>query len=299
MSTRRGMGRGLAAILPESGIGDPDYREVPVDLIRPNPDQPRRTVDPATISALAESIAEAGVIQPLIVRPLPDGRYELIAGERRWRAAREAGLDAGSRRRPRRGRGATDADGADRERRPRGPQSGGRGASLRRPGRGPRPLEGGAGPPPRPQPRGDLQPDPAPRPPGQRAGVARERRAHRGSRPGDPAGEGRGCASRARPRGRPPGLVGAGDRAPGEGRGAARQGGPASRPGSGARPRRGGVGEGARHRRQGERGSPRPPRRAPLRRPRASCSPSQRRRAAEQPQGASGSIRPASPSARS
>jgi len=93
VSSRRGMGRGLAAILPESGIGDPDYREIPTDLIRPNPDQPRRTVDPATISALAESIAEAGVIQPLIVRPLPDGRYELIAGERRWRAAREAGLD--------------------------------------------------------------------------------------------------------------------------------------------------------------------------------------------------------------
>jgi ParB family chromosome partitioning protein len=88
------MGRGLAAILPESGIGDPDYREIPVDLIRPNPDQPRRSVDPATISALAESIGEAGVIQPLVVRPLPDGRYELIAGERRWRAAREAGLAA-------------------------------------------------------------------------------------------------------------------------------------------------------------------------------------------------------------
>jgi ParB family transcriptional regulator, chromosome partitioning protein len=87
------MGRGLAAILPETGPGEPSYREVPVDLIRPNPDQPRRAFDPDTISALAESIGEAGVIQPLIVRPLPDGRYELIAGERRWRAAREAGLD--------------------------------------------------------------------------------------------------------------------------------------------------------------------------------------------------------------
>jgi ParB family chromosome partitioning protein len=62
-------------------------------MIRPNPEQPRRAFDPETISALAESITEAGVIQPLIVRPLPDGRYELIAGERRWRAAREAGLD--------------------------------------------------------------------------------------------------------------------------------------------------------------------------------------------------------------
>ena len=90
---RRGMGRGLAAILPETGIGEPDFREVPVALIRPNPDQPRRTFDPEAISALAESISAAGVIQPLIVRPLNDGRYELIAGERRWRAAREAKLE--------------------------------------------------------------------------------------------------------------------------------------------------------------------------------------------------------------
>jgi ParB family chromosome partitioning protein len=94
MSGQRGIGRGLAAILPETGPGEPDYREVPTNLIRPNPNQPRRRIEPASISALAESIAEAGVIQPLIVRPLPDGRYELIAGERRWRAAREAGLAA-------------------------------------------------------------------------------------------------------------------------------------------------------------------------------------------------------------
>jgi len=93
VSTRRGIGRGLAAILPETVAEDPAFREVPVDLIRPNPDQPRRSIDPDTIGALAESIGEAGVIQPLIVRPLPDGRYELIAGERRWRAAREAGLE--------------------------------------------------------------------------------------------------------------------------------------------------------------------------------------------------------------
>ena len=93
MSSRRGIGRGLAAILPETGPGDPAYREVPVDLIRPNPEQPRRSFDPEALAALAGSVAEAGVIQPLILRPLPDGRYELIAGERRWRAAREAGLE--------------------------------------------------------------------------------------------------------------------------------------------------------------------------------------------------------------
>ncbi len=93
MTNQRGIGRGLAAILPETTAGDVDYRELPVGLIRPNPDQPRRRVEPGSIAALAESISEAGVIQPLIVRPLPDGRYELIAGERRWRAAREAGLE--------------------------------------------------------------------------------------------------------------------------------------------------------------------------------------------------------------
>ena len=93
MAPNRGMGRGLAAILPETGIGEPDFREIPVAMIRPNPDQPRRRFDPEAIAALAASIAEAGVIQPLIVRPLADGRYELIAGERRWRAAREAKLE--------------------------------------------------------------------------------------------------------------------------------------------------------------------------------------------------------------
>ncbi len=90
--TGRGMGRGLAAILPESASTEPELRHLPVDLIRPNPAQPRTRFDPASIERLAASLAEAGVVQPLIVRPLGDGRYELIAGERRWRAAREAGL---------------------------------------------------------------------------------------------------------------------------------------------------------------------------------------------------------------
>jgi len=93
MSDRRGMGRGLAAILPQSGPGDPAFREVPIEMISPNPDQPRRRFDPDSLAALTESIADAGLIQPLLVRPLADGRYELIAGERRWRAAREAGLE--------------------------------------------------------------------------------------------------------------------------------------------------------------------------------------------------------------
>jgi ParB family transcriptional regulator, chromosome partitioning protein len=90
--TRRGIGRGLAAIIPETEAEGPELRDLPLDLIRPNPDQPRTRFDPASISSLAASIADAGMVQPLIVRPLRDGRYELIAGERRWRAAREAGI---------------------------------------------------------------------------------------------------------------------------------------------------------------------------------------------------------------
>jgi ParB family transcriptional regulator, chromosome partitioning protein len=89
-----GIGRGLEAILPEQAVSEgAELRELPIELIRPNPRQPRKRFDPDSISTLAESIAAAGVVQPLIVRPLPDGRHELIAGERRWRAAREAGLE--------------------------------------------------------------------------------------------------------------------------------------------------------------------------------------------------------------
>ena len=91
---KRGMGRGLAAILPQPGdISEPALRHVPIELVVPSPGQPRRRFDPESISALAESLSSAGVIQPLIVRPLTDGRYEIIAGERRWRAATEAGLE--------------------------------------------------------------------------------------------------------------------------------------------------------------------------------------------------------------
>ena len=89
---KRGMGRGLAAILPETPDQAAELRELPVEVIRPNPDQPRTRFDPESITELAHSIATAGVVQPLIVRPLASGQYELVAGERRWRAAREAGL---------------------------------------------------------------------------------------------------------------------------------------------------------------------------------------------------------------
>ena len=87
------MGRGLAAILPEPAAGETELRELEVAEITPNPDQPRKRFDPEAISQLAESVAAAGVIQPVVVRPLANGRYELIVGERRWRAAQEAGLE--------------------------------------------------------------------------------------------------------------------------------------------------------------------------------------------------------------
>ncbi len=93
-SGRRGIGRGLAAILPEAEATDAgELRELPVTLIKPNPSQPRTKFDEEALAALAASIEATGVVQPLLVRPLPDGSYELVAGERRWRAARQAGLD--------------------------------------------------------------------------------------------------------------------------------------------------------------------------------------------------------------
>jgi ParB family chromosome partitioning protein len=92
---KRGMGRGLAAILPESAPGEDvgDLRELPVGLIKPNPKQPRTNFDPEALAGLATSIESSGVVQPILVRPLHDGSYELIAGERRWRAAQQAGLE--------------------------------------------------------------------------------------------------------------------------------------------------------------------------------------------------------------
>jgi ParB family chromosome partitioning protein len=92
--TKRGIGRGLAAILPEAtATGAGELLELPVELIKPNPDQPRTQFDPEALAALAASIEASGVVQPLLVRPLSDGSYELVAGERRWRAAQQAGLE--------------------------------------------------------------------------------------------------------------------------------------------------------------------------------------------------------------
>ena len=96
MSTsRRGMGRGLAAILSVSEAGDPagaELREVAVELVSPSPGQPRKRFDEEALQALAESVRDRGVLQPVLVRPRAGGTYELVAGERRWRAAQIAGL---------------------------------------------------------------------------------------------------------------------------------------------------------------------------------------------------------------
>jgi ParB family transcriptional regulator, chromosome partitioning protein len=91
---RRGMGRGLAAILPRATAAGDGLREIPVELIGPNPRQPRRSFDQDKLAGLAESIRARGVLQPIVVSPLPGGRYELVAGERRLRAARIAELEA-------------------------------------------------------------------------------------------------------------------------------------------------------------------------------------------------------------
>jgi ParB family transcriptional regulator, chromosome partitioning protein len=93
-----GMGRGLGAILSVSAEGVPQgeqqLRELPVELISPNPKQPRRHFDQESLQALAGSLGERGVLQPVLVRPRAGGGYELVAGERRWRAARIAGLQS-------------------------------------------------------------------------------------------------------------------------------------------------------------------------------------------------------------
>lgn len=90
-SARRGLGRGFEVLI---GGGEPSLTTLEVDQIHPNPKQPRKRFDGEAVSGLAESIRAQGLIQPVVVRPRLEGGYELIAGERRWRAAREAGLAA-------------------------------------------------------------------------------------------------------------------------------------------------------------------------------------------------------------
>jgi len=87
------MGRGLAAILPRTRTDELGLRELPLDLIVPSPNQPRTEFDEQRLLELAESIRAQGLLQPIVARSLAGGRYELIAGERRFRAARIAQLE--------------------------------------------------------------------------------------------------------------------------------------------------------------------------------------------------------------
>jgi ParB family chromosome partitioning protein len=90
---RKALGRGLSALLGTSESAEPEQlREIDVDRILPNANQPRRFFDEDSLNELADSIRVHGVIQPVIVHALPDNFYQLIAGERRWRAAQRAGL---------------------------------------------------------------------------------------------------------------------------------------------------------------------------------------------------------------
>jgi len=97
VARRSGLGKGLGALIPsEVATADHDaaLREISVSQIEPNPNQPRDHFDEEALVSLTASVTELGVLQPVLVRPLGNERYELIAGERRWRAAKRAGLQA-------------------------------------------------------------------------------------------------------------------------------------------------------------------------------------------------------------
>lgn len=95
MAKQKGLGKGLGALLSDytAPQEEGNLRQLPLQKVEPNPYQPRRDFDPVALEELAESIAEHGIVQPLTVRELPNGYFQIIAGERRWRAARMAGLD--------------------------------------------------------------------------------------------------------------------------------------------------------------------------------------------------------------
>ena len=100
MERRGGLGKGLGALIPSdvapssaAGLASrPGIEEVPINQIDPNPYQPRNRFDEETLAGLTASIRELGVLQPILVRQISDDRYAIIAGERRWRAAKRAGL---------------------------------------------------------------------------------------------------------------------------------------------------------------------------------------------------------------
>ena len=95
MASQKGLGKGLGALLgdfDEEVSGSTPYQVLPIYKVEPNPNQPRQDFDEVELQSLSDSITEHGVVQPLTVRQLESGYYQIIAGERRWRAARMAGL---------------------------------------------------------------------------------------------------------------------------------------------------------------------------------------------------------------
>ena len=95
MASQKGLGKGLGALLgdfTEDPLEKSAYQLLPIYKVEPNPDQPRQDFDEEELQALADSITVHGIIQPLTVREMPNGYYQIIAGERRWRAARMANL---------------------------------------------------------------------------------------------------------------------------------------------------------------------------------------------------------------
>ena len=92
MSVKKGLGRGLEGLFDENANEKASSVEIRLSEIEPNKNQPRKDFDEESLAALAESIAEHGLIQPIVVRPTASGRYQIVAGERRWRACRMAGL---------------------------------------------------------------------------------------------------------------------------------------------------------------------------------------------------------------
>jgi len=93
MAQRKALGRGLSALLGTPDLETDPLRDIDIDRILPNSHQPRKNFDEDSLNELANSIKEHGVVQPIVVRPLEDGFFQLIAGERRWRASQRAGLD--------------------------------------------------------------------------------------------------------------------------------------------------------------------------------------------------------------
>jgi ParB family transcriptional regulator, chromosome partitioning protein len=94
VARRSGLGRGLGALIPNEVVGDKSsaLMDIPVAAVRPNAHQPRVSFDEEALASLTASIREVGVLQPILVRQVAEGEYELVAGERRWRAARRAGM---------------------------------------------------------------------------------------------------------------------------------------------------------------------------------------------------------------